>query len=266
MQIDWLTFGAQIVNFLVLTWLLTRFLYRPVVNAMQEREKKIAARMEEAEASRREAELQAEEFRRRSAELDHAREDLLAEAGQQVEAWKQEHQQKVRQEVEESRAEWYRAINREREVFLRDLRRRAGEFVYQTARQVLEQLSVPELEQRIVESFLQKLSQTDDSESMGQALAGKLQRESDRQVIVRSAFDLPDKARQQITTVVGQWLNDGDVPIDFDVDPEVICGIELRGCGHRLAWSVGATLETLEEDFERALDRAIPQGPADATT
>ena len=37
MQIDWITVSAHIVNFLILVWLLKRFLYRPVIRAMDRR-------------------------------------------------------------------------------------------------------------------------------------------------------------------------------------------------------------------------------------
>ena len=48
MQIDWLTVAAQIVNFLVLVWLLQRFLYRPITEAMARREERIESRLSEA--------------------------------------------------------------------------------------------------------------------------------------------------------------------------------------------------------------------------
>ena len=44
MQIDWLTVAAQIVNFLVLVWLLQRFLYKPITNAMHRREERILSK------------------------------------------------------------------------------------------------------------------------------------------------------------------------------------------------------------------------------
>ena len=34
MLIDWFTVAAQVVNFLVLMWLLKRFLYKPIVYAI----------------------------------------------------------------------------------------------------------------------------------------------------------------------------------------------------------------------------------------
>ena len=45
MQVDWITTIAQIINFLVLVYLLKRFLYGPIVSAMIHREAHIAERV-----------------------------------------------------------------------------------------------------------------------------------------------------------------------------------------------------------------------------
>jgi len=55
MLIDWFTVAAQAVNFLVLVWLLKRFLYKPVLAAIDEREKRIAAQLLDAEKKKAEA-------------------------------------------------------------------------------------------------------------------------------------------------------------------------------------------------------------------
>ena len=56
MTIDWLTVGAQVLNFLVLVYLLKRFLYGPVVRAMARREEAIAERQREAQQRKEDAE------------------------------------------------------------------------------------------------------------------------------------------------------------------------------------------------------------------
>ena len=53
MQIDWFTFSAQIINFLVLVWLLKKFLYKPVLAAMEKRKAALVARHQEAEEQKR---------------------------------------------------------------------------------------------------------------------------------------------------------------------------------------------------------------------
>ena len=55
MSIDWFTFTAQIINFLVLVWLLSHFLYKPIVNAMNDRQARIAAEHEQALSAKRDA-------------------------------------------------------------------------------------------------------------------------------------------------------------------------------------------------------------------
>jgi len=45
MSIDWVTVLAQLANFLLLIWLLRRFLYRPIIAGIDAREAEIARRM-----------------------------------------------------------------------------------------------------------------------------------------------------------------------------------------------------------------------------
>ena len=63
MELDWVTVSAQVVNFLVLIGLLKRFLYGPIVDAMDRRERHIAERLDEAMAREREAEGEARRHR-----------------------------------------------------------------------------------------------------------------------------------------------------------------------------------------------------------
>ena len=55
MLIDWFTVGAQALNFLILVWLLKRFLYKPILHAIDEREKRIAKELADADAKKAEA-------------------------------------------------------------------------------------------------------------------------------------------------------------------------------------------------------------------
>jgi F-type H+-transporting ATPase subunit b len=48
MQINWFTVIAQILNFLVLVWLMKRYLYKPILSATDDREKKIAGQLADA--------------------------------------------------------------------------------------------------------------------------------------------------------------------------------------------------------------------------
>lgn len=252
MEIDWFTFIAQIANFLVLVWLLKRFLYKPVVRAMDEREQKIADRLADAARAREDAERDAAEYRRKTEELEHAKEELLAEAGREIEAWKAQRRDEAKQEVDAARQEWDRALQREKNAFLRDLRRRAGEHVFQIARRVLDKLGNASLEERIVDSFLERLQAVHESK---RAEIAEAIRNARHRVVVKSAFELPDGLRSRVLDESRKSLGDG-VDVEFKVDPEVVCGIELQAAGFKVAWSAGETLDEMEADFEQALNEA----------
>ena len=77
MPIDWFTVVAQAINFLILVWLLKRFLYRPILHAIDERKKGIANQLAEAEAKKAEAQKERDDFQHKNEEFDQERAALL---------------------------------------------------------------------------------------------------------------------------------------------------------------------------------------------
>ena len=70
MQINWFTVIAQLFNFILLVWLMKRFLYAPILAAIDEREKKIKAQLNDAKAQKSEAKKEQEEFNAKNADFD----------------------------------------------------------------------------------------------------------------------------------------------------------------------------------------------------
>jgi F-type H+-transporting ATPase subunit b len=128
-QIDYFTIVAQIINFLVLVFLLRHFLYRPVIKAMDEREQKMVSRLKEAEQKIKEADQETETLRRIKRELQDKRQEMLAKVTEEVRVLKTDLTEKGRAEVEASMADWYASIDRHKESILTDLRLRTGEEV-----------------------------------------------------------------------------------------------------------------------------------------
>jgi len=80
MLIDWFTIGAQALNFLILVWLLKRFLYKPILHAVDAREKRIAGELADADAKKAEAQKERDEFQHKNEEFDQQRAALLTKA------------------------------------------------------------------------------------------------------------------------------------------------------------------------------------------
>ena len=89
MIIDWFTLVAQTLNFLILVWLMKRFLYKPILHAIDDREKRIATALANAEKIKVEAQKERDEFQKKNAEFDQQRAELLSKATDEVQAERQ---------------------------------------------------------------------------------------------------------------------------------------------------------------------------------
>ena len=249
MLIDWFTVIAQIFNFLVLVYLLKRFLYKPIIKAMDGREQRIAGRLEEADKREEEARQELEQYEQRNRELHSQREALVSQMKEDVESQRKELVSKARYQVDAIRTNWYDAVEREKESFFQDLRERTGKHTYAVARRALKDLANVELEQHIVRVFIERLRNLDEEER--RALKESVQK-SKQEVTVISAFEILQEASQDIERVLREYLSD-PVDLRFETSPDVVCGIELRVQGRKIAWSVPDYLDGLETMLAKVL-------------
>lgn len=258
MQIDWFTFFAQIVNFLIVVLLLRRFLYKPILKAMAEREAKIAAQFEDAEASKREAQEEAERYRVQRAELDTDIDALMTEATAKAAERRKAMVAEAREEVESMQDRWYAAIEHEKQLFLHRIRERLGQQVFHIAKSALSDLAGAELEAEIVDVFLQKL---DAQETEASTVAAHSSEPDETPIVVRSAFELDEPTRQRIKQAVQSRVmhdrSDGNAPdmveVVFEQTADLICGIETQFENRRIAWNLNDYLTRFEEELSSAL-------------
>ncbi len=104
MLIDWFTVLAQAVNFLILVWLMKRFLYHPILNALDARERRIAAELADADARKAEARAEREEYSRKNEEFERQRADMLAKATDEAAAEHRRLFDRVRKDADGLRA------------------------------------------------------------------------------------------------------------------------------------------------------------------
>ena len=84
MTLSWPTFILEIVNFLVLVWILKRFLYRPILQAIEERKARIEKNLADAKARQVEAEALEQQFQKRLADWENEKQKLRAEVTEEI--------------------------------------------------------------------------------------------------------------------------------------------------------------------------------------
>jgi len=251
MHIDWFVFLAQIFNFLLLMYLLKRFLYGRIIKAMDDREAKIAARFAEAEELKCKANEAAELYEKRNQMLNEKKEIMLNEATMAAEAKRKELMEKVREEVEQVKARWQDMLVREHDAFFYDLRQRAAKQLYATARKALADLADVELEERIVDEFIRRVKALDEEKSIQirKAISG-----GGNRVVIQSAFGISEPMQAQIEESLKKQITNG-FTIRYLEQPDIVSGIELRVNGHKIAWSLNEYLETLVESLTETLQK-----------
>lgn len=252
MLIDWFTFGAQIINFLLLVFLLWRFLYKPILKTMDRRQRQLEDRWKQAEEQRQAAEQEAADYRQKQRELDQQRDHLLAQAQADAEHQRRQQMQQAREEIEAIQQEWQTALEREQDSFLAELRQQMTQQVYQITRQALREVVNADLEQQAIATFLERLRHlgAEKREAITQSPGA-----ADQPVLIRSGFELPEDARQQvIETLQQQDMMDGR-EVTFDTDPDLICGVELHLAGQSVFWHVADYVRSLEENMAQAFSQ-----------
>ena len=248
MLTDPFTVGIQILNFLILVWLLRRLLYGPITRVMAERDARIQAQMEEARRLREEAIAEGERHQALVAAFESERDARLAAAREELQTWRHTHMQEVRAEVEGLRQRWQEALQQEKRAFVDELRRRAGREILAVTRSALRDLADVAVEARIVSHFLDQLREIPPADRNALAAAALA---DGRQVHLHTAFALPDTEQARVTEAVGATLGP-DLAVTTETAADLVGGIELRAGGLKVAWSIDDYLNSLEEALTEA--------------
>jgi F-type H+-transporting ATPase subunit b len=252
--IDWFTVCAQAINFLLLVWLLRRYLYKPVLAAIDAREQKIAAKIKDAETQETNAKAAGEELRRRNEAFDQERDGLLRKATEAGATQRERLIESARQDSALLRVKLAQALSAERAELGRQLSARTQAEVFALTRKALSELAGTSLEDRMVAVLIERLRALPEPQRL--ALAGPAantgsgaaarQAAVTQVALVRSAEDASAAARTNLEAAIHERL--GAMAVRFETAPELICGLELSVAGQKLAWSVADYLSSLAQD------------------
>ena len=249
MLIDWFTVAAQAVNFLILVWLMKRFLYKPILHAIDEREKRVAAQLASAEEKKAEAQRESDEFQHKNEEFDQQRAALLNKAANEANAERQRLLDQARKDAAALSAKLQDALKTQEHTLHQAITRRTQHEVFAIARKALADLATASLEERLGEMFVRRLREMDSQVKAGLAQALKT---DSAPAVVRSAFDLPAEQRAAIQKALNETFS-AQIRVRFETSPDLISGIELTTNGQKVAWSLADYLASMEKNVDELL-------------
>jgi F-type H+-transporting ATPase subunit b len=258
MLIDWFTVIAQMVNFLILVWLLKHFLYQPILNAIDTREKGIASKLADAEVKEGKARKQQEDFEAKNKNFDEQRDAMKTKAEADAKAERDRLIDDAQKHADSVRASEAASLKDDQVQQAAAIRRMAQDQVFAITRKTLEDLATVTLEERIGEVFTRRLREMNakEKEEMGAALKA-----SPEASLVRSAFSLPDEQKAAIQNALNETFS-AVIRVRYETDANTVSGIELTARGQKLSWSISNYLDSFDRSLSAVLTQRTNAEPA----
>ncbi len=253
MSIDWFTVAAQIINFLILVWLLKLVLYRPILDAIDARERRIASTLEDAADKQSSADQERELFSQKNDEFEQQRKALLDTAAAAADAQSRSLLEEARQAADALTLQRQKIMQQQQQSLSFELSRKTQEEVFAISRRALSDLADTDLEEQMLKVFLTRLAELDKNsrETLFSAISA-----AGKPVRIRSTFALQPTQQKRISSALQENLT-ADIEIHFETAPEVICGIELTIDGQKLAWSIAQYIKSLEKHLQQLVHKPL---------
>lgn len=240
MLIDWFTVAAQAVNFLLLVWLLKRFLFTPIRKAMRERNQRIQQDLDQAENARNQARQKRQELEEERGNLDKERRQILDQAREEARQWREQAMESAKADVEEQRRAWREALREEQQAFARRLTTGIAETSLTVCRKALQDLADADLETRLAGKMLAELP------ANGHAPPQK--------ALVRTGFPPGDELKQRLRQgLQKKWPDLKDIA--FEHSQDIGFGIECLLDQDKISWNASRYISGLEQRVLSAFSR-----------
>ena len=243
MLIDGFTIAAQVINFLILVILLKKFLYGPIIRAMEERENRIKTAVDQAELARIGAKAQAQALALEKKAFSEEKSGLMADAKKEIERWREKKIEDLRREINLLYNTWIDKVDQERDAFLVKLQQDAIRHIMHIAEKVLKDLAAQDLQERVIKVFMENIQRRANG-FQGLHYGGSPR--------VISGFELSEIDIQEIDKILRQKFPSAQ-NTRFEVSEKLGMGIEIMAGDKKTAWNLEKYLVDLEKEILPAL-------------
>ena len=249
MELDTSTFILELINFVVLVWLLNRFLFKPILTIMDQRQEQINQSFDEAAQTKEDAELlrnryecRLEEWEKEKqaahghlkAELVEQRDKGLQQTREAIEA----ERTRLRAQEDKQRADWQRTVESQA------LKQGALFTTY-----LLTHLSSEALDTSIINLLIEEINHWPDEKLSELREAAKQQA---GQVEIVSARVLTENVKSKIEQTLNEHLGiSGN--FNYCIDQKLLSGLKIN----LKPWVMGANLG---DELEAFIDSGIHHG------
>lgn len=234
MDLSLSTFALEIINFLVLVWILKRFLYKPVLNIIDQRRSNIENQIAEARNLQQESEQLKTEYENRLDDWEQERQQFRDKLMQELDADRSRQMEKLHTTLAAEREKAEVAESHRREEAIRETELHALQQGASFTTRLLKQTASPELEANLLTLFVDELTSLSDDQLIPlRSQWGK----PPETIQVASAWPLTTAQQKQLENVLRD-VTGLSVPVSYEQQPELLAGLCIT-IGN---WIVGINL------------------------
>jgi len=248
---DWFTFVAQLVNFALLLLLLRLFLYRPVLNLMEQRQEQLDGAWEEARTAEAAAREEAERLAATRAALEGERRRRLEQVEKEAASLREKRWREAELEAEHEHQRRAARFQSERGALVKGLLVEGASVLVTELKDSLKELANADLEEQAARLFTQRLADLEPEE------LARL-REASGTPVVTTAYE-PSKESRALLTEAARSVTGTEATPSFELEPGLLFGAALTVGPVRVEASGRRRLANLASAFEAALDKHEPQ-------
>ena len=235
MEFNLSTFILEIINFLILIWILQRLFYKPLLEVIAKRKQFIDQSLADAKAMQQQAEEQRSLYENRQKLWEQEKQAALAALHQQIDAERRVQMAKLDTDLEQERQKVNVTLQRQQQELQRQAEKQALQNGARFAGMLLKQSASPELESRLFSLLLDHLKTLPEACTLCLQMMGT---KKSVPIKITSAYPLTDELRLQLEQKLGSLISS---PINFQYhqDAELIAGLRMD-IG---AWVLSANLQ-----------------------
>lgn len=236
MELNWSTFVLEVINFLILVWLLKHFLYQPVLNVISQRRQRIEAEISQAAREQEKADALKQQYEQRLTEWEQDKRDVLDDLERQIEQERSKRLQQLDDEVERQRLKYQARDEQQQNQWRNQAETEALQLGGAFAARLLKGLTGPELDLRLQQLFIEQLADLPESamKALREGWQGK-----DARIEITSATALDNKRQQAIRQALEKKLGQSEAQWRFHQDNTLIAGLRVTIGG----WVIQANLQ-----------------------
>jgi F-type H+-transporting ATPase subunit b len=233
-ELTWSTFLLEIINFLVLIWILKRFLFHPVRAVIARRRAAIEKRMQDAEALQVEALTLKQQYQDRLTDWEMEKQQLRRTLAEELESERVDRLSEITQQIESERERDRVTKQRQQEDLLHSMEETAIRQGAAFATRLLQVAAGAETEARLIEQVIEALDRLPQSRI--ESFQAAQREKADLHIV--TAYPLGESQQRRLQAALTRLIASHRPP-NFERDETLLAGIRIA-TGN---WLLGCNLK-----------------------